>query len=132
MKSRYWIGAIISILFIGIGVYTLDSSKIEYGTIQSAKLSGRKMQIKGVWVKEKGSDYNTQSNIFTFNMKDDNGQEIFITYEGARPNNFDIAESIVVKGKYDGEVFQAKEILTKCPSKYEGNADQLKQNYQQK
>jgi cytochrome c-type biogenesis protein CcmE len=37
-----------------------------------------------------------------------------------------------VKGKYDGEVFQAKEILTKCPSKYEGNADQLKQNYQQK
>ena len=81
MKSRYWIGIIISILFIGIGVYTLDSSKIEYGTIQSAKLSGRKMQIKGVWVKEKGSDYNTHSNTFTFNMKDDNGQEIFITYE---------------------------------------------------
>ena len=43
-----------------------------------------------------------------------------LIYEGAMPNNFESATSIVVTGSYQNGYFHAKDILTKCPSKYEG------------
>jgi cytochrome c-type biogenesis protein CcmE len=39
---------------------------------------------------------------------------------------FDIAACIGVKGKYSGDYFHATEILTKCPSKYEGQIGVMK------
>ena len=42
-----------------------------------------------------------------------------VVYEGTIPNNFESATSVVVTGKYQNGYFHAKDILTKCPSKYE-------------
>jgi cytochrome c-type biogenesis protein CcmE len=39
---------------------------------------------------------------------------------GAKPNNFEAAVSVVVKGRIDDGVLKASNVLTKCPSKYEG------------
>jgi cytochrome c-type biogenesis protein CcmE len=114
--------------FLAIGISVLDSSKIEYGTIEAARATGKKMQVKGTWVREKGANYDAERNLFTFSMKDEKGEVIQVEYQGARPNNFDIAESIVVKGLFEDKQFIANEILTKCPSKYEGNADQLRKS----
>jgi cytochrome c-type biogenesis protein CcmE len=52
-------------------------------------------------------------------MKDDNGDVERVMLDGAKPNNFDIAPSIVAKGMYMDDHFHATEILTKCPSKYQ-------------
>jgi cytochrome c-type biogenesis protein CcmE len=52
-------------------------------------------------------------------MKDDNGDVERVVLDGAKPNNFDIAPSIVAKGKYMEDHFHATEVLTKCPSKYQ-------------
>jgi cytochrome c-type biogenesis protein CcmE len=38
-----------------------------------------------------------------------------------------MAESVVVKGRYENGVFTSSEILTKCPSKYEAKAADIKQ-----
>mgnify|MGYP003336371672 CR=1 FL=1 len=126
MKKRYWIGLIASIAFLLLGISVLDSSKINYGTIEAARETGKKMQVKGNWVRDKGAQYDAKQNLFTFTMKDEKGEEMQVEYQGARPNNFDIAESIVVKGLFEDQQFIAYEILTKCPSKYEGNAEQLR------
>ena len=126
MKLRYIIGIALVVIFAVIGIYALNDSKIEYTNLEVAKTNGRKVQVKGVWVKEKGAEYNSTTNQFTFTMHDENKQEVKVIFEGARPNNFDIAESIVVKGRYEGGEFHASDILTKCPSKYEGNVEQLK------
>ena len=126
MKKRYWIGLIASIAFLLLGISVLDSSKINYGTIEAARETGKKMQVKGNWVRDKGAQYGAKRNLFTFTMKDEKGEEMQVEYQGARPNNFDIAESIVVKGLFEDQQFIAYEILTKCPSKYEGNAEQLR------
>ncbi len=128
MKTRYWIGLIAGIGFLILGITVLDSSKIAYGTIEAARATGKKMQVKGIWVRDKGSNYDAGRNLFTFTMKDEKGEEIQVEYQGARPNNFDIAESIVVKGLFEDQQFIAYEILTKCPSKYEGNAEQLRKS----
>ncbi len=129
MKTRYIIGGAIIALFIGIAAFSLDNSKIEYTNLQYAKDSGKRVQVKGVWHKNDGSDYDSQNNMFTFTMKDDNNQTIKVVHHGPRPNNFDIAESIVVKGRIENGIMVADHILTKCPSKYEGqNGEKVKQS----
>ena len=63
---------------------------------------------------------NREQNTFSFFMKDEKGNEMKVIYEGAIPNNFETATSVVVTGSYQNGYFHAKDILTKCPSKYEG------------
>jgi cytochrome c-type biogenesis protein CcmE len=126
MKPRYIIGGAVACIFIGVAAFSLDSSKIEYTTLNYAVSSGKRVQIKGVWVKDKGSAYNSAENTFTFTMRDDENREMKVVHNGPKPNNFELAESIVVKGRAENGVLMADHILTKCPSKYEGNAEQLK------
>ena len=126
MKPRYIIGAAVACIFIGVAAFSLDSSKIEYTTLQYASSSGKRVQVKGLWVKEKGSAYNSAENTFTFTMCDDESREMRVVHNGPKPNNFELAESIVVKGRVENGTLVADHILTKCPSKYEGNAEQLK------
>jgi cytochrome c-type biogenesis protein CcmE len=43
-----------------------------------------------------------------------------VSFSGILPGNFYSASLLVVTGKYHNGMFEATEILTKCPSKYEG------------
>ena len=52
-------------------------------------------------------------------MVDNSGRQMKVVYKGSIPNNFESSTSIVVTGKYQNGVFQATDILTKCPSKYQ-------------
>jgi cytochrome c-type biogenesis protein CcmE len=126
MKPKYLIGGAVIAIFLVIGFLSLDNSKIAYTNIAVAEESGKRVQVKGVWVKDKGSDYDGEQNKFEFHMTDEQENVIKVVYAGSRPNNFEIAESIVVKGRVEGETFHADEILTKCPSKYEGSAEEMK------
>jgi cytochrome c-type biogenesis protein CcmE len=69
-----------------------------------------------------GSDFNPAANTFSFYMKDDQQRIAKVVFAGAKPNNFDIATSVVAKGRFKNGDFHASEVLTKCPSKYEANA----------
>jgi len=128
MKPRYIIGGAIALAFIGIAALSLDNSKIEYTNLVYAQNSGKRVQVKGSYIKEHGCQYDSQSNTFTFSMRDDNNSTIRVVHNGPKPNNFELAESIVVKGRVENGVMVADHILTKCPSKYEGNGkDVMKQ-----
>jgi cytochrome c-type biogenesis protein CcmE len=103
----------------------LGSSSIEYTSVQRAEQLGKTVQIVGTWVKEQGSSYDPQTNVFRFTMKDESGASVPVELQGAKPNNFEIAVSVVAKGHMDNGTFKASMVLTKCPSKYEGQpADQ--------
>lgn len=128
MKPRYLIGGAVALVFVIVAALSLDNSKIEYTNLQYAQTSGKRVQVKGAWVKEKGCTYNSNDNTFSFVMHDDNGMEVKVIHNGAKPNNFELAESIVVKGRVENGVMQADHILTKCPSKYEGNGNQVRQS----
>jgi cytochrome c-type biogenesis protein CcmE len=52
-------------------------------------------------------------------MQDESGTEMKVVFEGTMPNNFETATSVVVTGQYKENYFHARDILTKCPSKYE-------------
>jgi cytochrome c-type biogenesis protein CcmE len=122
MKKRYIIGGIIIVVFLGVGAYSFLNSSVEYATFSKAETSGKKVQVTGKCVRDMGSNYDSKSNAFSFYLKDDEQRIAKVIFTGAKPNNFDIATSVVAKGKYADGAFHASEVLTKCPSKYEGNA----------
>jgi cytochrome c-type biogenesis protein CcmE len=122
MKLKFVIGGIIIIGAILFGALSFIESNVEYVGFEKAKSIHKKVQVKGEWMKDKPSSFDASTGIFSFTMKDEDGIEQPVQYKGAKPNNFELAEMIVVKGKYEKDIFQASEILTKCPSKYEANS----------
>jgi cytochrome c-type biogenesis protein CcmE len=41
-----------------------------------------------------------------------------VIYHSAKPDNLEMSEKLVLKGKYKEGNFECEEIQTKCPSKY--------------
>jgi cytochrome c-type biogenesis protein CcmE len=123
MKKRYLVGGIIVVLFLAVGAYSFLNTSIEYATISKAETSGKKVQVTGKWVKEMETNFDSGNNTFSFYMRDEDNRVAKVVFTGAKPNNFDIATSIVAKGRYKNGCFHASEVLTKCPSKYEGNPE---------
>lgn len=125
MKKRYIIGGVIAAAFVMLALFSFNSSSIEYASFDKAQQTGKKVQVMGSWKKDIPYVYKPENNTFSFIMKDENGKEMKVVYDGSVPNNFDISPNVVVTGKYTASnEFKASEILTKCPSKYEGQAGQ--------
>ena len=126
MKMKIIIASVVIIAALVFGAASFVETNVEYTDFQTAMTLYKKVQVKGEWLKEKESRYDVSARQFTFSMADDNGVEMKIVYDGAKPNNFELASAVVVKGKYEKNCFHATEILTKCPSKYEADAETVK------
>jgi len=125
MKKSVVIGFVLIIVFLIVGFLSFNESKIEYSNFQKATDNHKTCQVKGSWMKDKETRFDASTNEFIFYMKDENNTEMKVVLAGARPNNFEMAESVVAKGKVKDGNFHAKEVLTKCPSKYEGKGEDL-------
>ena len=120
MKNKYIFGGFIIVIFLGIMIYLFTQSNIQYQDDFTQVMNTTKtVKATGSWVKEKSYHHDKENNTFSFYMIDENGNEMKVVYNGSIPNNFETAQSVVVTGKYVDGYFHAKDILTKCPSKYE-------------
>jgi cytochrome c-type biogenesis protein CcmE len=126
MNIKIIIGGLVVLVGVMLGTINFLDSNVEYGDFADARRVQKKIQVKGEWVRDRESSFNTEKIQFTFYLKDDSGEISRVVLDGGRPNNFDLAASVVVKGKYAGDYFHATEVLTKCPSKYEGTSQQVK------
>lgn len=131
MKKIYWV----AIAAIALGIVFLLSTSADvstYGNFDKAKKSGQVTKIVGQLSKEKDMvyDIDKDANLFTFFMKDEIGNEVQVHYKGAKPQDFEMSDQIVVTGKFDEGVFHSDELLLKCPSKYKGEEELInaKQN----
>lgn len=121
MKARHYIGGVIILVFLGLLFYNFTRTNIEYESdFTKVMQSGKVCKATGVWVKEKSFQENIQDRTFIFYLRDAKNNEMKVVYKGTKPNNFEIATNVVVTGKYENGYFQATDVLTKCPSKYEG------------
>ena len=120
MKNKYVYGGFIIVVFLGIMAYFFTQSNIQYQD-DFVQVMGTSKTVKatGSWVKEKKYQIDNVNKTFTFYLVDDKGNEMKVVYDGTIPNNFESAVSVVVTGKYLNGYFHARDILTKCPSKYE-------------
>ena len=126
MKVKVIIAFVAIIVAVVFGSMTFFETNVEYGDFKTAVASQKKIQVKGEWIKDKETNFDAQKGQFIFFMKDDNNTEMKVIYDGAKPNNFEIANAIVCKGRCRDGVFYASDILTKCPSKYEGDSNEVK------
>jgi len=121
MKKSYVIGGVVIVLAMAMAMYSFKSTLTSYVSVSEAKASNRPVQVAGLVVE--GTDrYDLDSNNLLFTLREDSGDEMKVEYDGPRPGNFDNVTKVVAIGKYEPKrkVFLARELLVKCPSKYEG------------
>ena len=129
-KAKLITGLLIIIVFVAVGFASFMDNKIEYVNFAQAKEKMKKVEVKGHWVKDKESKFDPNSNTFSFYMVDDFNNEMKVVLAGAKPNNFEVAEAVVAKGKVKDGNFHASEVLTKCPSKYEADGKDVQKTEQ--
>jgi cytochrome c-type biogenesis protein CcmE len=125
VKNKYMFGGAIIVVFLGVMVYLFTQTNVQYeASFAKVIESGKTVKATGTWVKEKNYELDKTNNMFTFYMKDPEGNMMKVMYHGSMPNNFESSTSIVVTGKFKDGNFHASDILTKCPSKYQDQAGQ--------
>jgi len=121
MKKSYVIGGVVIVLAMVMAMYSFQSTLTSYVSVSEAKASNRPVQVAGIVVV--GTDrYDLENNNLLFTLREDSGEEMKVEYDGPRPGNFDNVTKVVAIGKYEPKrrVFLARELLVKCPTKYEG------------
>ena len=93
MKKTTIIGIVTIVVFLVVGFFAFSESKIEYSNFQNASENQKTCQVKGSWQKDKEAKFDATTNQFIFYMKDENNSEMKVVLDGARPNNFEMADS---------------------------------------
>ena len=119
MKLRYIIALVIILGFVIYGAVSLKTSLTPYVTFAEAKNAPQTVQVMGE-LEKSATRYDTTAGLLYFTLKDSRGERLQVSYKGVRPGNFDQATQIVAIGDYKDKVFQADQLLVKCPSKYQG------------
>lgn len=67
-------------------------------------------------------------NYLTFTAIDTLGNTVKVVYRNTKPTDMEKSERIVLKGRMDGDHFECKDILLKCPSKYKDDTKVVAKN----
>lgn len=128
MKKTHIIGIIVIAVAIG-AIISMVADAATYADFALAeKAPGKEFQVVGQLNKEKDIIYAPEKNAneFSFFMIDNAGNERKVIFNGAKPQDFERSEQVVITGSLEGEEFYADKILMKCPSKYnDGEAGEL-------
>lgn len=92
-----------------------------YDTVESAMAKpGEFVHLMAKLDKSQPIEYDAVNNpnYLSFTAIDTTGTAVKVVYHNAKPDNLEISEKLVLKGKYQDDHFACKEIQTKCPSKY--------------
>lgn len=110
------------VVAVGIGVTSFKKSVTPYISFQEARRASGLVQVNGT-LADKQYVLKQESQYLSFRLKDDKGEVMPVEYKGVIPGNFDQATSIVAIGRYQDGTFQAEQLLVKCPSKYQAEAE---------
>src|SRR5688500_17741542 len=121
------------ICLIAAGVVMLISASKDmstYSSFDAVRKSGEAAKVVGTLSKDKPMYYDAEenANLFTFYMKDQQGEEHQVTLHAAKPQDFELSEQIVATGTFEGDAFIASSILMKCPSKYKNEEVLVRSN----
>lgn len=127
---------IIILLFIAAAIVVLISytgDLTTYETIASARQKeGKFVNLIAKMDKQKPLEYDAvkNPNYLAFTAVDTLGNSIKVIYRNNKPTDMEKSERLVLKGKVQGDHFECKDILLKCPSKYKDDPNAMKKNLQ--
>lgn len=119
MKKSY----ILALVLIAAAIILLISASKDFSTyssFESAAKSGSLVKIVGQLAKEKEIYYQPEKdpNHFTFYLTDKDGITKKVLLKAPKPQDFELSEQVVLTGIMKEDLFEAKNMLLKCPSKY--------------
>ena len=101
-----------------VGVTSFKKTVTPYIAFSEARRATGLVQVNGA-LADKNYVANKDEQYLEFRLKDDAGEIMPVKYRGVIPGNFDQATMIVAIGRYQGDHFEAEQLLVKCPSKYQ-------------
>lgn len=121
-NTKFIIGGAVFALAVAYMIYTaVQASSVYYLTIKElvgGAAGNGPARVAGLVVKD-SVQYDAKTMLAQFTIAD-GPDTLKVTYKGVLPDAFQPEVDVIVEGRYSpGQPFQAKEILTKCPSKYE-------------
>jgi cytochrome c-type biogenesis protein CcmE len=129
MRKSAIIGLITIAICVGV-LFSLNADTSSYSSFKEAAKESREFHVMGHWEKEKGMYYDAlkDANHFGFYMKDEKGDVNKVVYIGAKPQDFERSEKLVLIGEMKDDTFYATKILMKCPSKYNEELVEINQD----
>ncbi len=128
MKKTHIVGIIVIAIAI-LSMFSLLGNSSSYSNFSDAKESGsnEEVHVAGTLVKNKPMEYDPEvdPNKFSFYMLDKNGEEMHVILNKSKPHDFERSEQLVIIGSVQGKDFVAKDVLMKCPSKYNNGQQAL-------
>jgi len=135
-KNNTAIYAVALVLFLGGLSYLIFSGLTEdsvYFLNVSEALAGDRTQIRNARLFGKVSPQNLAyaegklGAAFDLIDKMEDAKTLRVEYKGALPDTFKEDVEVIVEGSFtpDGQVFKAKTLVTKCPSKYEEQSQEM-------
>jgi cytochrome c-type biogenesis protein CcmE len=113
------------------GLLTLTNDLTTYDSIESAKKKeGKFVHLIAKLDKSKPVEYDPvkDPNYLSFYAIDSLGTTTRVVYKNSKPTELEHSDRIVLEGQMNGDVFECKEILLKCPSKYKDDPTQQLKN----
>jgi len=122
MNLKVGLALLLLVVAVAIGVTSFKKSVTPYISFQEARHASGLVQVNGT-LADKQYVLQQQNQYLAFRLRDDKGEVMPVEYKGVIPGNFDQATSIVAIGHYTEGKFQAEQLLVKCPSKYQAEAE---------
>lgn len=117
---------IILLVLIAVAIAVLISFLNTAGTYDSMQMAiekpGKFMHVAVRLDKSKPVEYDPvkDANYLSFHAipVEDPGQSVRVVYRNGEIPNLMVSERLILKGKYENDHFECKDVQTKCPSKY--------------
>lgn len=135
MKKVHIVALVLIASAIAYMLVSMSKDLTTYDTIASAKQKqGKYIHLIAKLDRSKDIEYNPvkDPNYLAFYAVDSLGGQTKVVYHNTKPTELEMSERIVLKGKMNGDVFECKEILMKCPSKYKDDPEQQKKDFENK
>jgi len=129
-KIKFIVGGVLIVLAIAYLMYAgLQSNATYFMTVDELYAKGttvenRIVRVSGM-VDEETIEFNNRDLILKFNVLGENGQALPVVFNGPKPDQMRAGTEAVIEGTYDGHSFEAQNLLLKCPSKYEGEPEEI-------
>jgi len=118
-KIKFLVVAVL-VAIVAVPAYWLTMLRgtlLVYRTLDEAKSAFGISQVYGKLV-DGTVRYNEELNCVEFIIEDAHRARALVRYSGALPSGFEHISHVVVVGKFEGDVFVARQLLTKCPARY--------------
>ena len=112
------VAVVVYLLYLSFG-----SSVSYYVTVSEFFARGTELHDTNIRVAGKIADSPVDWNAKELELRftiTEGGDTMAVVYQGAKPSAFKAGSNILVEGKYHSDgIFQASQLILKCPSKYE-------------